>query len=67
MAATLTFYLERAAEAGRDADEATLDNVRDRARRSEAAWLDMARRVERAQQGRAQNEAAKTAAEDADA
>ncbi|WP_293855061.1 hypothetical protein [Sphingomonas sp. SCN 67-18] len=48
MAATLDFYLERAAEAGRDAEAATLDNVRDRCRRSEAAWLDMARRAERA-------------------
>ncbi len=52
MAATLGFYLERAAEAGRDAEAATLDNVRDRCRRAQAAWLDMARRAEKAQAGR---------------
>lgn len=61
MAATLGFYLERAAEAGRDAEAATLDNVRDRCRRAEAAWLDMARRAERAQTGRQESEAAKRA------
>lgn len=40
-------YLARAAEARSDAVEATLDNVRDRALRSEAAWADMAARAGR--------------------
>lgn len=62
MAATLAFYLERAAEAGRAAEAATLDNVRDRARRAEAAWLAMANRVERTQTGREAVEAEKMAA-----
>ena len=59
MATTLDFYLERAAEARRDGDAATLDNVRDRCRRAEAAWLDMANRIERTQASREENEAAK--------
>ncbi|MBA2770837.1 MAG: hypothetical protein H0U34_02280, partial [Sphingomonas sp.] len=40
-------YLARAAEAHSEAEEATLDNVRDRCLRSEAAWAEMAARVER--------------------
>lgn len=62
MAATLHFYLERAAEAGLAAEAATLDNVRDRALRAEAAWLAMANRVERTQTGREAVEAEKQAA-----
>lgn len=42
MALTSEFYLARAAECGRDADESKLENVRDRNRRAEAAWLAMA-------------------------
>lgn len=56
------FYLARAAEAKRDADAATLDNVRDRCLRSEAAWADMAARAERGDRMRAKLEAEKQAA-----
>ena len=40
-------YTARAAEARADADAATLDNVRDRCLRSEAAWAEMAERASR--------------------
>ncbi len=58
MSATSDFYLARAADSARDAENATLDNVRDRCRRAEAAWRSMAGRI-------AQNEAMRdlTAAE----
>ena len=56
------FYLARAAEAKREADAATLDNVRDRCLRSEAAWLTMAERAERTEKMRAKSEAAKSEA-----
>jgi hypothetical protein len=56
------FYLARAAEAKRDADAATLDNVRDRCLRSEAAWTDMASRAGRTERMRAKAEADKAAA-----
>jgi hypothetical protein len=44
---TREFYLARAEDAAQEAASATLDNVRDRARRSEAAWRGMADRMER--------------------
>jgi hypothetical protein len=56
------FYLARAAEAKRDADAATLANVRDRCLRSEAAWRSMADRAERTEKMRAKSEADKAAA-----
>ena len=56
------FYLARAAEAKREADAATLSNVRDRCLRSEAAWLSMAERAERTEKMRARSEAEKAAA-----
>ena len=56
------FYLARAAEAKRDADAATLANVRDRCLRSEAAWRSMAERAERTEKMRAKSEADKAAA-----
>ena len=56
------FYLARAAEARADADAATLDNVRDRCLRSEAAWVEMAARAGRTEKMRAKSEAAKAAA-----
>jgi len=55
------FYLARAAEAKRDAEAATLDNVRNRCLRSEAAWSDMAARAERGDKMRAKLEAEKAA------
>lgn len=57
----LEFYQTRAAEAKRDAEAATLDNVRDRCLRAEAAWSDMAARAERSEKMRAQLEERKLA------
>ncbi|MFL9841653.1 hypothetical protein ABS767_11820 [Sphingomonas sp. ST-64] len=54
---TLT-YRQHAAKCRSDADAATLDNVRDRNLRAEAAWLAMADRQERTEIARAQREAA---------
>jgi len=45
----LDFFRARAAEAGADADSATLDHVRERCRRSEAAWQALADRAERSE------------------
>jgi hypothetical protein len=45
-------YLARAAQARADAEAATLDNVRERCLRSEAAWNAMAARAERTEQMR---------------
>ena len=42
---TLQFYLDRADQARVDAEAATLSNVRDRCRRSEAAWTQLADRA----------------------
>ena len=42
---TLQFYLDRADEARKQAEAATLSHVRDRCRRSEAAWTQLAARV----------------------
>jgi len=43
----LEFYLARAAQARGEADAATLDHVRDRCRRSQAAWEALADRAAR--------------------
>lgn len=59
MSPQLNFYRERAAEAGRDASEAKLDNVRERCLRAEEAWLGMAARVERSEKLRADSVAYK--------
>ena len=56
------FYLDRANEARRDADAATLDNVRDRCLRSEAAWSEMAARAGRTERMRVKSDAEKMAA-----
>jgi hypothetical protein len=42
---TLQFYLDRAEQARVDAEAATLSNVRERCRRSELAWNQLAERV----------------------
>jgi hypothetical protein len=55
-------YLTRAAEAREAAEAATLDNVRERCRRSEEAWMLMADRAERTERMRATLLAAKAAA-----
>ena len=54
-------YLLRAEEARAQADEATLENVRDRCLRSEAAWMEMAARAERTEKMRANQLAEKAA------
>ena len=59
---TLEFYRARAAECARDAAETQLDNVKERYLRSEEAWLDMARRLERGDALRAETAATKAAA-----
>jgi hypothetical protein len=56
-------YRDRAAQAHQEAEAATLDNVRDRALRAEAAWTQMAERAERVDAARAEREAPKVAAE----
>jgi hypothetical protein len=48
-------YRQLAATARGDADAATLDNVRDRCLRAEAAWIAIAERQERVENARAQN------------
>jgi hypothetical protein len=54
-------YLRRADEARAEAEVATLDNVRERCLRAEAAWMTMAARVERTEKMRAIQLAAKAA------
>jgi hypothetical protein len=54
-------YLLRAEQARADADEATLENVRDRCLRAEAAWMEMAARAQRTEKMRADQAAAKAA------
>lgn len=57
MADTAAFYRARAAEEQEKAEAASLDNVRDRCLRAEAAWLAMAVRAERTATLRASREA----------
>ncbi len=45
----LEFYLARANQARTEAEEATLDHVRERCRRSQAAWQQLADRAERSE------------------
>jgi hypothetical protein len=49
----LQFYTARAEQAREDAEAATLDHVRERCRRSEAAWSALAERAERSEQMKA--------------
>ncbi len=58
---TLQFYLDRAEQARVDAEAATLSNVRERCRRSEAAWTYLAEKAARAQEGRLQQSEMKAA------
>jgi hypothetical protein len=58
----LQFFLARAAQAREEAEAATLDHVRDRCRRSEAAWNALADRAQRSEQLR-EAEAERKAAE----
>lgn len=54
----VTDYRALAAQARTDADAATLDNVRDRCLRAEAAWLAMANRQDQTDTARARRDAA---------
>lgn len=46
----LEFYLARAAQARDEAEAAALDHVRERCRRSEAAWTALAERAARTEE-----------------
>jgi hypothetical protein len=46
----LQFFLARAAQAHAEGEAATLEHVRERCRRSEAAWTALADRAERSEQ-----------------
>ena len=48
----LKFYLDRAEQAREDAEAATLSNVANRCRRSEAAWTILAERAAQAERNR---------------
>ncbi len=61
MNTNLDFFLARAAQARAEAEAATLDHVRDRCRRSEAAWTALAHKAERSE--RMREEEAKRKAE----
>ena len=54
-------YRIRAEQARAEADVATLENVRDRCLRAEAAWMEMAARADRTEKMRADLVAAKAA------
>lgn len=56
--AQILSYRANATKCREDADAATLDNVRDRNLRAEAAWLAMAERQERVDEARSVREAA---------
>jgi hypothetical protein len=59
---TLQFYLARADEARKQAEAATLSHVRDRCRRSEAAWTQLADRAAANEKARVQQSVLKAAA-----
>ena len=61
MSATSDFYLARADECARDAEQAVLANVRDRCLRSEVAWRAMADRLISNEAARDRNAAEKAA------
>ena len=48
----LEFYLARAEQAREEAAAATLEHVRERCRRSEAAWTELADRAQRSERMR---------------
>ena len=48
-ASSLEFFQARAAAARAEADEATLDHVRERCLRAEAAWASLAAKAERSE------------------
>ena len=64
MSLTIEFCEARAREAGNEADRAVLDNVRERALRSQAAWQAMANRANDVAKARALKEQEAQAARD---
>lgn len=62
MSQTYEFYAARAAEAAADAKAATLDNVRERALRSQATWKALADQARAVSRQREKIEAEKAAA-----
>ena len=58
----LQFFLARAQQAHDEAEAATLDHVRERCRRSEAAWTALADRAERSEKVKAAEERRKAEA-----
>ena len=58
----LQFLRARAAQAHAEAEEATLDHVRERCQRSEAAWAALAHKAERSERLRAEEAKRKEAA-----
>ncbi|MBO6528222.1 hypothetical protein [Erythrobacter sp.] len=64
---TYEFYAARAAEAAADAKAATLDNVRERALRSEATWQALADQARAVAEQRRKIEAKKAAEREAEA
>lgn len=65
MSVTSDFYLSRADACAREAQETTLENVRARCLRSEAAWRIMAERLMRSETSRSRQEAEKARAQEA--
>jgi hypothetical protein len=59
----LQFFLTRVAQAHEEAEEATLDHVRERCLRSEAAWQALADKAQRAERMRLQEAERKAEAE----
>lgn len=57
----LQFYLARAEQARVEADAATLEHVRERCRRSEAAWSALADRAQRSERMRVEEAERKAA------
>jgi hypothetical protein len=58
----LAFFRARAAQANADAEAATLDHVRERCRRSQAAWMALADKAEQSERMRAQEQIRKAEA-----
>ncbi len=58
----LQFFLARAAQCRAEADEATLDHVRERCQRSEAAWSALAAKAERSEKLRVEDAIRKASA-----
>jgi hypothetical protein len=57
----LQFFLDRAEQARDEAEAATLDLVRERCRRSEAAWSALAEKAQRGERLRIEDQKRKTA------